>query len=79
MDFWGMGKEVGVRWETCYDIPEGGFKLAREERLVDERERGERAELEPSNRKGGRRFWRRVFSMRMGRSSSYEYEPLAQV
>lgn len=82
MDFWGMGKEVGVRWETCYDIPEGGFKKAREERLLDERERGDRGELEPSNRKGGRRFWpgvRRVLSMRMGRSSTYDYEPLAQV
>lgn len=82
MDFWGMGKEVGVRWETCYDIPEGGFKKAREERLLEERGRGERSELEPGSRKGGRRFWpgvRRVFSMRMGRSASYDYEPLAQV
>ncbi|KAJ3986388.1 ankyrin [Lentinula detonsa] len=82
MDFWGMGKEVGVQWETCYDVPEGGFKKAREERLLEERGRGERGELEPGSRKGGRRFWpgvRRVFSMRMGRSAPYEYEPLAQV
>ncbi|KIK60359.1 hypothetical protein GYMLUDRAFT_43659 [Collybiopsis luxurians FD-317 M1] len=82
MDFWGMGKEVGVRWETCYDIPDEGFKKAREMRLQEDRERGERGEMDPSGGRKGRRFWpgvRRVLSMRMGRPSSYEYEPLAQV
>ena len=79
MDFWGMGKEVGVRWETCYDIPEEGFRKAREQKLLEDRERGHRNELETRK---GRGLWpgvRRVFSMRMGRPSSYEYEPLAQV
>ncbi|KAF9072326.1 hypothetical protein BDP27DRAFT_1320730 [Rhodocollybia butyracea] len=83
MDFWGMGREVGVRWEACYEVPEGGFARAREERVrraVDERadrvvdERAERGERQEGRKGGsGRRFWPGV------RRAGYEYEPLAQV
>ncbi|KAF8588056.1 zf-DHHC-domain-containing protein [Ramaria rubella] len=41
-DFWTTGKELGVEYETLYDVPMEGFKAARARRQrEDQRERGE--------------------------------------
>lgn len=67
-DFWTTGGELGVEYQTLYDVPPEGFAVARERRMAEERERG--AEY------GGRRKGKGLLmGLGLGRSNS-GYQPI---
>jgi palmitoyltransferase len=70
-DFWTAGKELGVKYETLYDVPLEGFREAKR-RNEEVEEDGVR---KPSSRKG------LLMGLGLGRSSGSRagYEPVSQV
>lgn len=72
-DFWTAGRELGVEYETLYDVPVEGFLEAKRRRV---REEGEHEE-------GGRKSLRQslMMGLRLGGRNSGRggYEPLSQV
>ncbi|KAF8647576.1 hypothetical protein AX16_006615 [Volvariella volvacea WC 439] len=80
-DFWSKGKELGVDYETLYDVPIEGFREAKRRRMMD---RGDDLDDDDgSGRKRGKGGAAGVLSMIMGRThgsaSRGGYEPLSQV
>ena len=69
-DFWTAGKELGVRYETLYDVPLEGFREAKRRRDREVEEDGVR---KPPSRKG------LFMGLGLGRRGSRGgYEPVSQ-
>jgi hypothetical protein len=63
VDFWTVGRELGVEYETLYNVPPEGFRAARERRDASEEDLH-------VNGGGGRRKNKGLLGMGLGRSSS---------
>jgi hypothetical protein len=76
-DFWSRGKELGVEYETLYDVPKEGFVEAKRKREVEEEDE-DHVGARKSPGAGG--FLRKGLSMvGRGGSSRGGYEPVSQV
>ena len=77
-DFWTKGKELGVEYETLYDVPAEGFAEAKRRRVREETD-----DAHSGTSEGGRKSLRKSllmgFGLGRGGSSRAGYEPLSQV